>query len=100
MQLHYNKYISKIISVVAPLTFGVYLIHENNIIKNNILRYTFNKDPYNISLRSAMSLVYLRALKIFIICIIMDFFRNLLFNLLRIRKICIFLENKLKAIFS
>ena len=100
MQLHYNKYISKIISVVAPLTFGVYLIHENNIIKNNILRYTFNKDPYNISLRSAMSLVYLRALKIFIICIIIDFFRNLLFNLLRIRKICIFFENKLKAIYS
>ena len=100
MQLNYNKYIAKIISFLAPLAFGVYLIHENNILKQNVLKYTFNKDPFDISLNSALILVSLRALKIFILCLIVDFFRKALFDLLRIRKIFIFLEIKMFKIFS
>ena len=100
LQMNYNKYLSKFISFIAPLVFGVYLIHENNIIKKNILKYTFRKDPYNISLKATIILITLRALKIFVICIIIDFFRNLLFNLLRVKKACIFLENKIKSKFS
>ena len=100
MQIQYNKYIAQVISFLAPQAFGVYLIHENNIIKKNILKYIFDKDPYNISLISTIILVLLKALKIFIICIIIDYFRNLLFNLMRIKKFCIYLEVKINKKFT
>ena len=95
LQISYNKYISKITSFFGPLVFGIYLIHENKLIKANILKHTFEKYSDNITLINAMIIVSLKAFKIFIICIFIDFFRNLLFTILKIKKLCILLEGKM-----
>ena len=100
MQLKYNKYIAKIISFIGPLTFGVYLIHEHPLIRAYIIRALFNKDPINLPLKAVIKLIVFRTFIIFIICIIIDYFRNLLFRLLRIRKFCIFVINKITKIFE
>ena len=77
---------------MGPLSFGIYLIHESRIVRKHILKYLFLNEPDNISLNSAIILVLLKALKIFFICIVIDYFRLLLFDFLRIRKVCIFLD--------
>ena len=99
MQINYNKYIAKIITFFGPLAFGIYLIHNNSIVKNKIMNHIFDKEPNNISLNSAMILVSLKSLKTLVICLIIDYFSNLLFTLLRIRKICVFIESKINKIF-
>ena len=95
LPISYNKYISKITSFLGPLVFGIYLIHENKLIKTNILKHTFEKYSNNITLIDAMMIVCLKAFKIFIICIFIDFLRNLLFSILKIKKLCILIEGKM-----
>ena len=95
LQINYNKYLGKIISFIGTLTFGVYLIHNNQYITNDILNNLFNNEQNNISTLSAFILFMRKGLLIFIICIIIDYLRYLLFNLLKIRKICIIFDKKL-----
>ena len=85
----------KIISSIGTLTFGVYLIHDNNCIREDIINNLFNNENNNISLFSVYSLFMTKALLIFIICIIIDYLRNFLFNLIKIRNICIILNKKI-----
>ena len=91
-QIKYNKYLAKIITFIGPLTFGVYLIHDNNLIRVFIIKNLFSKDPNNLPLHSVLKLILLRALKIFAITACIDYLRHILFSLLRIRKLCIFIE--------
>ena len=100
LQIKYNKYISKIITFVAPHIFGIYLIHNNKIININIIRIVFKNDPIKLSLKSVIILVIFKALKIFFICIFIDYFRHLLFSILKVRKICIYLEKLIIKILS
>jgi surface polysaccharide O-acyltransferase-like enzyme len=98
-QLNYNKYLTKIITFLGPLTFGIYLIHQHPIIKDNIVRRLFIKDSYNLSLYNVIKLVLIRGIKIIVFCFIIDYLRHILFTFLRFRKICIFLENCIYKIF-
>lgn len=91
-QINYNKYLTKIITFIGPLTFGVYLIHEHKLIRVFIIRNLFTKDSNNLPLNSVIKLILLRSLKIFAISAFIDYLRHILFTLLRIRKICIFIE--------
>ena len=100
MQINYPKFIAKFISFFGPLAFSIYIIHENHYFKKYILSKTFINEPDNISLKSAMILVSLKSLKILVFCLIIDFFRNLLFSIFQIKRICLFLENSIKKIFS
>ena len=92
MQIHYNKYLDKFICFLGPLAFGIYLIHIHPIIFKNVLFNIFDRDPRNLSLKSTMILVLLKPFKVTCLCIFIDFFRHLLFTLLRFRKILLFLE--------
>ena len=101
MNIKYNKYIGKIISFIGPLTFGVYLTHDNNYVRIYIIRNLFNRDPKELSLNSAILLVLKKGFLIFIICIIIDFMRNIIFDIFKIKKISIFLEkNVIKKLFK
>jgi surface polysaccharide O-acyltransferase-like enzyme len=91
-QIKYNQYLAKIITFIGPLTFGVYLIHENQLIKEIIMKNIFKKEPYNLTLRIVIKLVLLKGLKLFGICAFIDYLRHISFTVLRIRKICIFIE--------
>ena len=99
LQINYNKkYLGKIISFIGKLTFGVYLIHMNYFISNDILNDLFDNEPNNISILSVYRLFMSKGLLIFILCIIIDYLRYLLFHLLKIRKICIIFDKKLYEI--
>jgi len=100
MQIHYNKYIAKVICFIGPLIFGIYLIHNHKLIHINVINHVFNNKPKNLSLNGVLTLVFGKTLKTCIICLIIDYLRNLLFNILRIKKISIFLETKLMEKFN
>ena len=87
-----NKWIIKLISFFTPLTFNITLIHlrlfmEDIPIISKFFRYVNELNSHYIFFK-----IYSLGIMIYIICAIMDYFRLLLFNLLRIKTICIFIE--------
>ena len=94
LQINYHKYITKIICFIGPLVFGIYLVHEHNLIRENVIKHIFDNQKNN--LNEIISLLIGRTLRIFIFSIIIDYFRYLLFNLLRLKKLLMFLEIKMK----
>ena len=92
IQLDYNKYIAKIISFFGPISFGIYLIHDNNLVRSNIIAHLFEKLPYNLPPNTILSICLIKTLKIFFICSMIDYTRHVIFTILRLRKICIFVE--------
>ena len=94
-QINNNKYLGNIISSIGNLIFGVYLIHNNKCIKEDIINNLFNNEKNDISVSSVYRLFMTKSLLILIICIIIDYLRNCLFHFLKIRKNCIILEKKL-----
>ena len=95
LQIKFNKYLAKIICFIGPRTFAVYIIHSNSYINDDKISNLFKDTPSDLTLITVYKLVMVRCLKIFVICIIIDYLRELLFRILRIRKICIFLEKLL-----
>lgn len=72
-----NKFINK----VATYTFGVYLIHDNELVRNNI--YKFIGIDSNISFGYSIFIkILLTLVLIYIICTIIDFIRECLFKLI------------------
>ena len=100
MQIHYNKYIAKFISFFGSLAFSIYIIHCNPFVSNIILAHSFDKEPYNLSRNALLIKVSLYGLKILVTCLFIDVLRHLLFVILRIKKICLFLENIMNKILS
>ena len=96
--LKYNKILSKIINFFGPLTFGVYLIHEHELVRGYIIGNIAAKDSLNLSKSSIILLVFVRTSLIFLICSIIDYLRYLLFSYLKIKKACILIEKKIKQL--
>ena len=97
--IKYNKYLVKIIIFIGPLTFGVYLIHMHKIIIRIIIEKLYLTEPYNLSLWAVIKYVLIKGLLIFGICLIVDYFRHILFTFLGIRKMCIFIERFIHKLF-
>ena len=98
-QIKYNKLVGEIITFLGPLTFGVYLIHENKYIRSNIIGNLFKKDSLNLPLIKIIFLVIYRGILIFLICSMIDYLRNLIFMKIKIRKLCIYLEKQVRKMF-
>ena len=90
--IKYNKYLSKIISFFGPLTFGVYLIHDNKLVRKYIIESIFKKYSSNLENNFIIYLVLIRGLQVLIICLIIDYFRYILFKILKIRQLCVIIE--------
>ena len=86
-----NKYIIKIISFFAPLTFGIYLLHNHVLVRKNIIKTKFiwllNYKSYKLVFMEIIC-----SISIFLICSILDYIRNIIFKLLRIKQLCILIE--------
>ena len=94
-----NKNIVKIISFFAPLTFGVYLLHNHVLVRNNIIKYYF----LWILKYKSYKLVFIEifcSIKVFLICIIIEYGRYLLFKFCKIREFCILIEKSINFIGS
>jgi len=50
-QINFGKFIPKIITFIAPLTFDIYLIHDNSYIRRDYIRNIFNNVSQNSNLR-------------------------------------------------
>ena len=85
-QIKYHKIMAKIISFFGPLTFGIYLIHNHNLIKKNIIGNLFKKESNSLSLNSIIKFLLIKGLIVFIICIIIEYIRNLLFIFCKLKK--------------
>jgi len=92
LQLKYNKYLSNLIIFFGPLTFGVYLIHLNHNVVNNYFSTILKGESYSLKENEVILMFIFKTIKIFVGCIIIEYLRHLLFNILKIRKICIFFE--------
>ena len=92
LQIKFNKYLAKIICFHGRVAFGIYMVHVNLLVAKNSIEKIFKYDSTNLTLNETIILFLTKALKIFFICIFVDYLRFLLFSFLRIRKICIFLE--------
>ena len=88
-QIKFNKIISKLINNIAKLTFGVYLIHMHGSIRFKLMKMSIKNYSINLSLKSILFLLIINAFIIFIICIIIDCLRNLIFRFFKIRLLCI-----------
>ena len=74
-----NQYLIKAISFFTPLTFNVYLIHDNKLIRDYIIsKYFFELNQC--SVKELFPLIIFYALYVYIICSFIDFIRYLLFN--------------------
>lgn len=82
-----NKTVTRIVSFFAPLTFGVYLIHEEPLVRQYLVAQRF-------AIYGELSPVFTvfcvlgTAVGIWLLCSLMDFVRAYLFKLLRIKEIC------------
>ena len=96
MQIHYNKYIAKIICFFGPLAFSIYLIYTNQIIAHNYISPLLVHQPRNISLKPLLSFLFIKTFIICLTSLIIDYFRHLFFTFLRIKKILLIIETAMK----
>ena len=92
LRLKCNEYLSEIITFFGHLTFGIYLIHINRNTRIHYLNTLLIGQSNNLTFREVIQMLILKSIKLFFECIILEYLRQLLFNILRIRKICIFIE--------
>jgi hypothetical protein len=100
LQIEYNSVLSKIICSIGPLSFAVYLIHDHPLVRGNVIIHIFENDKNYYSLNLTLFHILLKSLKMFIFCIIIDYFRNLIFILFRVRKMCIIFAESITKLFN
>jgi hypothetical protein len=94
-----NKFLQNRVVSLVPLVFSVYIIHTNKFIFEQIIASLF--EGY-----AKLNPVFLvlavlgTALAIFVICIMIDMLRFELFKLIKVDKLCLFIENKLRAFWN
>jgi len=97
LRIKYHKNIAKIISFFGPLSFSSYLIHNHMDLRYIFFGNIFRIISPSLSFQSLVFLFTVKGAIYFFVCMIIDYLRYLLFTILRVRKICIFIE---KTIFS
>ncbi len=87
-----NKATRKIVSAISPLTFGVYLIHTQYFVWGYIEnRFTYFADMRPVGM---IANTLLTACVIFILCISIDYVRQCLFKVIKIKELSEEIESK------
>ena len=95
MHIKINKFLRKIICFFGPLSFGVYLIHDNRFIRALIIKPLFKNYSSNLKLSYIILLIVIKGFQILCFCFFIDFLRNIIFIILKIKKLCIFFDKKI-----
>ncbi len=90
-KLNFKPGVIKIVNFISPAVLGVYLSHVNPLIWKHIIK-DFAISFLNYNCVSMVCLIILSASLIFIIGIVIDLVRIKLFALLKVNKLCSFLE--------
>lgn len=91
-RLKVNKTLTKIIGFFAPLSFSVYLIHDEALIRAKFITDSFKGYASLNPVLMVLSIIG-TALAIWLICSLIDKIRLLIFDALRIKKLCVHAEN-------
>ena len=89
-----NKVFNKITMFFAPVTFGVYLVHEEFFIKNFFMYDRFAGYANN-NVFTMIFLIFGTALLIFLVCSLIDKLRYYLFKLFKVDKACDYISSKI-----
>jgi len=86
--------LSKAVTILSPLTFGVYLIHDNWLIREHLIKMRLTALA---ELNPALMLPGLFACwaGVYAVCLLIEWLRTKLFALLRISDLCTRAENRL-----
>lgn len=76
---------SKLINKIATLTFGVYLIHDNNYIRELLYSNVLNTESFFNS-DNFLVIALFSILSIFIVCALIEFCRSWLFNKFKVNQ--------------
>ncbi len=88
-----GKIASKLISIFAPVSFSVYLIHENPYVRETVIKKLLVIFSEFSAVKIFFTLLIL-ALAIYLVCAVIDMLREQLFKLLRIKKLLQMAETK------
>ncbi len=88
-----------VIKYIAPLSFGVYLIHEQPFVRDIFIsnRFSFLSEQHWLVLTCG---ILLSAVAIYIVCTVIEWLRIQFFKLLRVNNLSMFLGGKLDALFE
>lgn len=90
--IKFNRILSCMITFIGPLTFDVYLIHENPYIRSIFINTIFKSEKPYFKLKDIYALIAKKCFFIFIISIFIAYIRNIIFTFLKIKKLCSFFE--------
>lgn len=91
--LHLNIFFQKIIKQLAPLSFGVYLIHTQPFIWSRMTNYFVEYATYS-SFKMLLH-IFMALLIIYFTCSILEYFRSLLFRICHINVLCKKIDKKI-----
>lgn len=88
-------WLKRISIALAPLTFGVYLLHDHPLIREHLMKMRFA--PLNqLSPAKLMLVLPLCALSIYAVCLAVEAIRAKLFSLLKVQRLCCCAEKRLE----
>jgi hypothetical protein len=96
-KINFGNSWKKIITFFAPITFGVYLIHEEPLIRDNFINGRF-KEYLQFNPVVMVLLVLGTAFAIWLVCSLIDKLRLKLFEVLKVKQLASNIEDSLKKI--
>lgn len=90
---------SKVINKIASLSFGVYLIHDNILLRPKLYN-AFYDIYYSSSFFAILGRIFVFSIVIFIVCILIEWLRQIIFKFFSRRKIAKKLREKLLRCFK
>lgn len=92
-KLKISKIPTKLIAFFAPMSFSVYLIHENPYVRENVIKKIAEDFPKFNSFMLVASVIA-TILAVYVVCAFIDIIREWIFKILRIKKVLVYLEKR------
>lgn len=92
-QMHFHNWVTKVIAVLSPLTFNVYLIHTHPLVWNHVFQDLFSWITVY-STPIAILLVLACSVGVYLLCSLIDWPIERLFQMLNVKKHLASLEDK------
>lgn len=91
------KWLGKAAAVLSPLSFGVYLIHDNPLVREHLLRMRMT-GLAGFSPVGLLGGLFVCWFGIYAVCLLIEWLRTKLFALLRIPAVCVRMEKRLEKL--
>ncbi len=98
LNIKISNFSKKVISFFYPATLGVYLIHVQPLIFRYIMKDAFISFADKSLIVMIVGVITV-ALAIFLLCSVIDLIRIQFFKLLRVDRLCVFIDNKITGLY-